>query len=271
MATFNELLRVHGIASSDVALLRHSGRGPNGITPFDLLMARDGSFEVYQSTQAPGKKLFQMSKYWASFVVDRGGETLFVGLYTAKKGDRAEITWKCPMTGLRPGADKGRASDFYHLDPVEAFARHSERLRINWGAGGERAWAQHAKHSDKLVIGEIADPKLDDLIASEEGAKIWRLQRSAERDARLVQFALNLNASTNGGLYMCLACGFQNTDSGMFDVHHPHPLYCGERKTRGSELQVLCPTCHRRAHRSGNRMLPYSLEVLKQWNAAGCP
>lgn len=119
MLTFNELLRAHGIDPAKVTLLRHTGkRGRLGFTPHDLWQRQDGSFDLYQCTQAPDKSLFELP-YWASFVSNPAKETLFVGLYGATKGDRSEIDWLCPMTNMPPGEDKRRPSDLYQLVPLD--------------------------------------------------------------------------------------------------------------------------------------------------------
>jgi 5-methylcytosine-specific restriction enzyme A len=56
----------------------------------------------------------------------------------------------------------------------------------------------------------------------------------------------------------------------MFDAHHPAPLAVGKRVTLPEHLQILCPTCHRRAHRKG-RVQPFSLLELQAWVRAGRP
>ena len=122
MVTFNEMMRVHGIDPAQVALLRHTGKkGHLGLTPHDLWRRDHGLFDLYQSTQAPDKPLFE-APLWASFVSGPAGETLFIGLYAATKGDRSDIDWLDPMTGMAPGEDKGRPSDLYHLIPLDALS-----------------------------------------------------------------------------------------------------------------------------------------------------
>ncbi len=270
MVTFNELLRAYGIDPAQVTLLRHTGaRGRLGLTPHDLWQRQDGSFEIYQSTQAPGERKFK-SPYWASFVSNPAKETLFVGLYGATKGDRSRIDWLCPMTGMPPGEDKGRPSDLYQLAPLDALSEHRGSLKIEWDSGWV-AWARYARRSDHAVIGEVDTRPIDRFVASPEGEATWREQRGIERDSRLAKAALARNGGEHDGQYACEACDFKHSDRTMFDVHHPHPLLAGPRLTRVTDLIVLCPVCHRRAHRSANRMLPYSLAELRAWNEAGRP
>ena len=270
MVTFNEMLRAHGIDPSQVALLRHTGkRGLLGITPHDLWLREDGSFDRYQSTQAPDKPVFE-SPYWASFISNPANETLFVGLYSATKGHQSEIDWLCPMTGMPPGHDKGRPSDLYHLVPLDALSEHSGSLRIEWDAGWI-AWARHALRSDHPILGAVDTRAIARFEASPEGETTWRAQRVIERDSRLAEAARSRNADVHGGQYACEACNFKHPDRALFDVHHPHPLLTGPRMTQVADLVVLCPLCHRRAHRSANRMLPYTVTELRAWNVAGRP
>ncbi len=269
MVTFNEILRAHRIDPAQVALLRHSGKGPLGFTPYDLWRREDGSFDRYQSTQAPDKPLFE-SPYWASFVSNPANETLFIGFYGTTKGDRAEIDWLCPMTGIPPGEDKGRPSDLYRLVPLDALSEYRGSLKIAWDDGWI-AWARYARRSDHTVLGEVDTRPIASFEASPEGEETWRAQRAVERDLRLRKAALSKNSGEHDGQYACEACNFEHADRAMFDVHHPHPLLTGPRMTRVSDLVVLCPVCHRRAHRSVNRMLPYSVAELRTWNEAGRP
>ncbi|MGY6638097.1 MAG: HNH endonuclease [Erythrobacter sp.] len=269
MVTFNELLVANGVSPADVALVRHSGRRHRSVTPYDLWQRADGSFDLYQSTQTANRAVFR-SPYWASFVSDPDNATLFVGVYSARIGDPHEINWLCPITGVAPGADRGAENDFYHLTLLDTLREHRGALKIQWDKGYV-AWARYASRSHHAVIGDVDLAPLDAFTASQAGEATWQLQKRLERDPRLSRKALARNADANGGTYTCDACGFQHPDRAMFDVHHAHPLLAGPRQTQTSDLIVLCPVCHRRAHRSPNRMLPYDLEELRAWNDAGRP
>lgn len=266
MPTFNELLVANDIQPTDVILLRHSGK-KNGISPHDLWLRRDGSFDRYESTQPPGA-FFENAKYWASFVAEPDRGTLFLGLYQARKGDRRDITWLCAMTGLPPGQDRGLSADLYHLQPVAALGNHRENLRVDWGESFRR-WNQYAARNDKPIIGDLDDERLARL-ESLEGEAIWQSHRSFERDSKLSRKALQENASRSGQ-YSCDACCFTNATRGLFDAHHKKPLLAGPRLTSVSDFLVLCPTCHRKAHQSPKRFEPHDLNYLKQWVAAGRP
>ena len=105
---------------------------------------------------------------------------------------------------------------------------------------------------------------------AEEGDRIWRLQQEVERDAGLRAAAKRLNFHRHGQ-YTCEACEYASSDGGMFDAHHATPLSIGRRITRTEHLQILCPTCHRRAHRSPDKLKPYTLSELRSWVDMGRP
>lgn len=269
MVTFNEVLRANKIDPTQVALLRHAGTGLLGHTPYDLWRREDGSLDRYQSTQYPQQPLFELP-YWASFVSTPTNETLFVGLYSAVKADPAEINWLCPMSGMPPGAQKGEAVDLYHLTPLDVLNEQRGLLRINWG-DGPISWARYARRNEHAVVGEFDLEPIVDFDASPEGEATWRMQKAVERDHRLAKAALTKNFNPAIGKYRCESCDFSHADRGMFDAHHRHPMLAGPRMTRATDFTVLCPTCHRRAHRTDNKMLPLSLARLREWVDAGRP
>lgn len=107
-------------------------------------------------------------------------------------------------------------------------------------------------------------------IASEEGRELWRLQREKESSSALRREAKRLNAERHGGKCTCEACDFASSDWAMLDAHHPIPLAVGVRITLAEHLVVLCPTCHRKAHRKNENPLDtYSIDELTRWNNGG--
>ncbi|WP_438749163.1 HNH endonuclease [Pararhizobium sp. O133] len=104
---------------------------------------------------------------------------------------------------------------------------------------------------------------------AEEGERVWKTQLALERDSKLASEAKRLNFVKNG-IFKCEACDFFHSDAAMFDTHHLTPLAAGKRHTFPEHLAVLCPTCHRRAHRKG-RMTPYSTAELRDWVGQGRP
>jgi HNH endonuclease len=263
MTTFNELLHETGLDPSEVILVRHSGRGATGLTPHDLWLEGGERFDRYQSTQRANKPIFRQSTYWASFVTEPSNTTLFVGIYSATLADSSQIDWICPLSGQKPGEDRGEVSELYELTLEPHLAQSRSELRITW-TGGERSWVQYAHKNDKSIEGQV-------LISanSVEGKKVWRQQIAIERSPALTKEAKQANSAQNLGACKCAACDFEHSDFGMFDAHHLVPLAAGERITTANDFAILCPTCHRRAHRGPNRLLPYSVAELRVWNSAG--
>ena len=263
MKTFNELLLSAGLNPRDVILLRHAP-GKTKRTPHDLWKEGGNSFDQYQSTQKAKKPIFRQSKYWASFVAEPDKSTLFVGIYRASLGDSSKIDWICPLSGETPGAKDAETPDFYDLELQPHLADYRSRLRIVWGPS-ERAWDQYAHRNDKSLQGQIDLP----IAESIEGQKVWKFQSNIERDPALATSAKETNAKANDGKCKCSGCDFEHADAGLFDAHHTVPLAAGERVSVIADLVILCPTCHRRAHRSLNRLMPYSISELREWNVAG--
>jgi hypothetical protein len=119
----------------------------------------------------------------------------------------------------------------------------------------------------KLVITKL--PTIPSSAGAEEGERVWRLQLKTERDRALVKQAKLLNLKRFGAI-TCEACAFSHGDGAMFDAHHPTPLAVGKRTTLPEHLHILCPTCHRRAHRRSN-LDPFPLHELQAWVVAGRP
>lgn len=97
-----------------------------------------------------------------------------------------------------------------------------------------------------------------------EAHKIYREVQVFERSSALTKEARRLNREANGGVLVCSGCDFTDDLDGLFDVHHMVPLMLGVRETTPSDLTVLCPTCHRRAHWKGRHVWdPLSLDELR--------
>lgn len=110
------------------------------------------------------------------------------------------------------------------------------------------------------LVGSFLPKKL----SGEEGRKIYREVQVFERSSALAKEARRLNREANGGALVCAGCGFSDDHDGLFDVHHMVPLMLGVRETTLSDLTVLCPTCHRWAHRKGRHVWdPLSVEELR--------
>lgn len=67
--TFNDLLLKAGVDVSEVRLLRHQTKAPNGRTPYLLWRDERKAFDAYQSVQIETKRSKLAASWWASFVV----------------------------------------------------------------------------------------------------------------------------------------------------------------------------------------------------------
>lgn len=158
---------------------------------------------------------------------------------------------------------------------VDGIVRHDERIALLWEKFAN--WPVElailptpANFYDKgtPALAQAGNrPHLPGGAGSEEGKRVWKLQLETERDRGLGKDAKVLSTLRHGRP-TCEACRFAHDDPGMFDAHHPNPLATGIRTTLAEHLIVLCPTCHRRAHRK-DRLAPYTLDELKAWIAAG--
>jgi 5-methylcytosine-specific restriction enzyme A len=100
-----------------------------------------------------------------------------------------------------------------------------------------------------------------------EGRIVVRLHRVRERDPRIASRKRKSLLKLKGFLG-CEACGInleETYGSQRFDVyecHHLLPLHMtGETKTKIQDVALLCPTCHRIAH----RIVPWpTLDQLKE-------
>ena len=97
----------------------------------------------------------------------------------------------------------------------------------------------------------------EDEMASEhqEGQIVVRLHKTRERDSQLVTKKKNSILKLSGFL-SCQACGinfekaFGSSQFNVYECHHILPLHTtGDTKTSINDLVLLCPTCHRIAHR----------------------
>jgi hypothetical protein len=160
---------------------------------------------------------------------------------------------------------------------VDGVARNDQRIEVLWTALADWPIDLSALPAPANLVDTgvptLARRGLRPLIAggagSREGERVWKAQLVIERDQSLSRDAKQLNIGRYGRP-TCEACKFSQADPGMFDAHHPNPLAVGVRTTLPEHLIVLCPTCHRRAHRR-EKLNPYTLAELLDWVGAGRP
>ncbi|MET4067647.1 hypothetical protein ABID58_002436 [Bradyrhizobium sp. S3.2.6] len=104
---FNTILAQDGIDASQVRLLRHQDTRADTIrSPYELWRDDRPGFESYQSVQSTQNRAKFASPYWASFVADFAGATLFAGLYAAQYVGVGDKDLSLDRTGkgwTRPG------------------------------------------------------------------------------------------------------------------------------------------------------------------------
>lgn len=158
---------------------------------------------------------------------------------------------------------------------VDGVIRHGDRVASLWERIADLpielaalpAPANFFDSGEPTLVPGGERPTIPGGAGSVEGNRVWMLQLDIERDKQVSRDAKTLSAARHGKP-TCEACGFGHADFGMLDAHHPNPLASGVRKTLPSQLVILCPTCHRRAHRK-DRLMPFTLPELREWVANG--
>lgn len=153
MTTFNSLLEESGIRPADVRLLRHHTRGAEGRTPFTLWRDDRAAFERYQSTQRD-RPILRDALYWASFVSPSPGETLFVGLYRARRVSSGPVEWSCPLRGGVVG--EGLTYDLFETRLMDELADRIGQLWVGWDPANVRTWIRYAQGMNLPVVGMSA-------------------------------------------------------------------------------------------------------------------
>ncbi|CAH0498285.1 GIY-YIG nuclease family protein [Novosphingobium sp. CECT 9465] len=151
MLTFNDLLAKAGFELSEVRLLRHQTKAPNGRTPYLLWRDKRDAFDEYQAVQTQPNGVKLMSPYWASFVVPPSGGTLFTGIYSAEFSGPSPGAWMDPLHD-RPGMElAGQRLERYELQLLPSLQEYVGRLWIEWGAGA-RSWIQRPDKQAKAIV-----------------------------------------------------------------------------------------------------------------------
>lgn len=137
--------------------------------------------------------------------------------------------------------------------------------------GHRRELAQQLAVRIRDGIG-FAVPEDDEQVIEDmhsEGRVVYRMHRTRERDPRLREHKLEVTRKTLGRL-MCEAC---RTDLGLvygdvgdlvYECHHLIPLHvAGQTTTSLADVVLLCPTCHRVAHRMSPWPTRGALQTLR--------
>lgn len=160
-----------------------------------------------------------------------------------KGGDGSPPPWKPDYRGPLRGWD-GNSPESPEMDP-RAQGEPREVVDTFSPVTLEMAAAAPPEEDEE----EIAD-------IHQEGAVTYRRHRIRERDRRLRARKLDEVRGRSGQL-ACEACGieietvYDTPDGAVYECHHLVPLHVtGETQTTLSDVVLLCPTCHRAAHRT---------------------
>jgi len=145
---FNTLLAQIEVNPTEVRLLRHQDkRSTKGRTPYELWRDDRPAFEYYQSAQSFNNRAKLKGNYWAAFVVNSAGETLFAGFYRCRYVGVNEVERPWPHA---VGTDAAGTCDVYDLTLDDRLNDLAGRLVIDWGEG-ERSWIQRADNQNKVI------------------------------------------------------------------------------------------------------------------------
>lgn len=116
-------------------------------------------------------------------------------------------------------------------------------------------WEDHLRHIGSVASGLFsADTSETEETGHSEGRVAYRMHRTRERSPALRAEKIAQVQATHGRL-LCEACGHDFAHLGavgqkIFECHHLVPLHqSGPTITSLEDVALLCPTCHRVAHR----------------------
>ena len=157
MIDFNDLLLRANIDPKTTLVLRHRPKEPKlrKVLPW-LASEQPDVYNAYQQTQTPKvKKQMLRATHVASFIGDRVGAALFVGLYENRdhwkvtKADRIKIRANCEL--WKYGAIEGSEDNtWFDLVLTDHFRDWSGRLIIHWPPP-EISWSRWSAKNEFLI------------------------------------------------------------------------------------------------------------------------
>ena len=191
---FNTLLQSAGLNPRDVRLMKHKDtRASRGRSPYELWRDKRELFESYQSTQNLGRRKELAAPYWASFIVNLSGETMFAGIYRVDYA--GVLDHDRPAPHVEGGVEKAGDYDIYKLALDDRLSDLIGKLFIDWGPG-TLAWIQYAERNEKPVLEirpEFKEPGfpgflklIEPLSRVEKFPKTWVAALSATRGVYLL-------------------------------------------------------------------------------------
>jgi 5-methylcytosine-specific restriction protein A len=101
---------------------------------------------------------------------------------------------------------------------------------------------------------EDDEVEIDDV--HQEGRLVYRMHRQRERDPKLRKRKIAQVMKINNGKLACEACDsdleskYGSPGAAIFECHHIEPLHLsGPTRSKIGDVALLCPNCHRVAHR----------------------
>jgi len=144
MLTFNDLLALEGIDTTDVRLVRHQDNRLGRGRFYEAWRNDRAAFEKYQSVQRRDR--FPAGAPLASFVVTEAHKTVFVGIYMVNE------VGLCPPGSIDPLLKQDVSGHFsYDMTLLPDLADYCDKVVIDWGAG-TRSWVQRAAKQAKPVV-----------------------------------------------------------------------------------------------------------------------
>jgi hypothetical protein len=180
---FNDLLRSEGIDPKDVIVLRHhpKERKLRDVLPW-LVGENHDLFNAYQQTQGKVvEKAMLSAKFVASFIGDRAGRAVFVGLYKIKDHTPLSLKqyWEEPLNvelktryGVKGKTDNSSPTLWFDLVLTTFHEEWIGKLVVCWPGTGRSWWRWadrnefqvHAVTEDSLLVREM--PRWDRLVLS---------------------------------------------------------------------------------------------------------
>ena len=139
----SDLLKINGIDTHDVVLIRHVLSQEHFRKCFE-----NGFIKEYTQIQGKNKKMLKKSKYWMVFISTNGTNAKFYCMYELKAfTDISEhempVGFPCPDM-------YNDDSYMYELDETDLFSDLKDRLIINWGTSTQ-SWYQSSANSKPIV------------------------------------------------------------------------------------------------------------------------
>jgi 5-methylcytosine-specific restriction protein A len=176
-----------------------------------------------------------------------------------------------------------------HVSPLTVALPQTHRNHSYEGTGMSNASRTdkrvfEALHADPTRVAEIAnairansevispipaDEESDPDFSAVEGRLLFRRHRARERNSHVRGKKISMVLGSGGNL-SCEVCGvgfgdaYEPLGEGYIEVHHRLPLATGVRTTRLEDLALVCPNCHRTAHRGMGTPVEASRQTVEK-------